>query len=104
MLAAAQWILWYGQSFFKQVIYPGDITSEDLQHWTPGPLYDGKAHLTLHRWHFWRDSFKAVASGRRAEEDEKGFGQDEDGFGQECRMVSAAAADLMDSFERNMTF
>ena len=93
--AAAQWILLYGQSFFKQVLFPGDVSSDDLRLWNPGPLYDGKAYLSLQRWHFWRDGFNAVAS------DEK---EEEKGFGQECKMVAAKAAEMMDSLEKNMTF
>lgn len=95
VLAAAQWILWYGQSFFKQVLSPGDVTLDDLQCWSPGPLYDGKRFLSLHRWHFWRDSFKAVACGEQG---------GEKGLGQECMTVAAKAADMMDSLEKNMTF
>ena len=93
VLAGAQWIFWYGQSFFKQVQFPGEVSSSDLQAWTPGPLYDGKAHLTLDRWHFWRDGYKSVA-----------IGDKEDGYSQECKIVAAKAAALMDSLERNMTF
>lgn len=94
VLAAAQWILWYGQSLFKQVLFPGDAP-DDLRPWTPGPLYHGKASLSLHRWHFWRDGFNAVASGQ-----EKGG----EAFGQECTSVAAKAVEIMDSLERNMTF
>lgn len=94
VLAAAQWILWYGQSLFKQVLSPGE-TPERPESWAPGPLYDGKAALNIHRWHFWRDGFNAVARG------EKGG---EKGFGEECKNVAAKAAALMVSFEKNMTF
>lgn len=94
ILGAAQWILWYGQSLFKQVLYPGD-PPEDLRPWNPGPLYDGKASLSLHRWHFWRDSYKAIASGER---------QGEESFSQECKDIAAKAVSMVDSFERNMSF
>lgn len=71
MMAAAQWILWYGQILFNQVLFPGDVSSEDLQHWTSGPLYYGKNGLDLQRWHFWRDGFNAVAlSSSRGEKGE----------------------------------
>ncbi|KAL9076098.1 MAG: hypothetical protein Q9161_001145 [Pseudevernia consocians] len=72
VLAAAQWIFW------------------DLQMWYPDPLYDFKTFLSFQRWHFWRDNFNAVASGKK--EDEKGFGQ------------AAKAAEMMDLLEKNMTF
>lgn len=93
ILEAAQWILWYGQSLFKQVLSHEEPS--DLRDWSPGPLYDGKATLNLDRWHFWRDGFTAVACGEKV---------DEKRFGQECRSVAAKAAALMDFFEKNMMF
>ena len=95
VLGAAQYILWYGQSLFKQLLFPGDASADDLRCWSPGPLYDGKKCLSLHRWHFWRDSFKAVASQEKEEKNQ---------FSQECKMVAAKAAAMMDSLEKNMTF
>ncbi|KAI9826650.1 MAG: hypothetical protein M1832_006246 [Thelocarpon impressellum] len=95
VLAAAQWILWYGQSLFKQVLFSGDVTSDDLRAWTPGPLYHGAAHLTLQRWHFWKDGFRAAAA--EGNEEEKGLGQ-------ECSTVAAKAAELMESLEESMAF
>lgn len=95
VLAAAQWILWYGQSLFKQVLFPGEVSSDDLRKWSPGPLYDGKAHLTLHRWHFWRDGYNAVAFSEK---------EKEKGYSQECKNVAAKAAAMMDALEKNMMF
>lgn len=95
VLAAAQWILWYGQSFFKQVLFSGEVSLDEMRSWSPGPLYDGTKFLSLHRWHFWRDQYKAVASGEK---------EDEKGFGQECKIVAAKTAELMDWLEKNMTF
>lgn len=95
ILAAAQWILLYGPSFFKHILFQGEVSSENLRHWTPGPLYKGKAHLTLHRWHFWRDAYNTVASS----ETEKGKG-----YSQECKDVAAKAAAMMDALENNMTY
>ncbi|KAI9675627.1 MAG: hypothetical protein M1817_000994 [Caeruleum heppii] len=92
VLAAAQWILWYGQSFFKQVMYPGDVTPNDLRGWSPGPLYDGKAALNLHRWHFWRDSYREIACSV------------DEGYSAECKNVSARVVEIMDSLERIMMF
>ena len=92
VLAAAQWILWYGHSLFKQVIFSGEV-SHDLQAQFPGPDYDGKAHLTLHRWHFWRNGYlKVSSSGNNGK------------YSQECRDVAGKVAALMDAFEKNMTF
>jgi hypothetical protein len=89
ILCAAQWIIWYGQSLFKQILYPGDIR-DDLRPWSAGPLYDGKPLLTLHRWHFWKDGFKAI--------------EGEDERSDECKRVAAKAADLMACIEKNLTF
>ena len=110
VMAAAQWIFWYGQSFFKQVLYPGDVTSKDLQHWTPGPLYHGKNYLDLQRWHFWRDGFNAVAASSSSSSlsggkgGEKGNATGEEGYGDECRRLAKKAANIMDALEREMTF
>ena len=94
VLAAAQWILWHGQSFFKQVLFLDDETIQDSGKWSPGPLYRGTSDLSLHRWQFWKESYRTVALAGKDEE--KG------GYGQECRTVAAKAADIMDSLEKNM--
>ena len=96
VLAAAQWILWYGQSFFKQVLFLDDENIKHSRAWSPGPLYSGTSALSLHRWRFWKESFRTVALAGKDEE--KG------GYGQECRTVAAKAADMMDSLEKNMMF
>ena len=96
VLAAAQWILWYGQSFFKQVLFQDDEIMKDSRMWSPGPLYSGTSALSLRRWQFWKESFKTVALAGKDEEKR--------GYGQECRIVAAKAADIMDSLEKNMTF
>ncbi|KAI9860061.1 MAG: hypothetical protein M1813_006409 [Trichoglossum hirsutum] len=90
VLAAAQWILWNGQSLFKQVLFLGDILSGDTRSWSPGPLYDGEPLLSLHRWHFWRDRFRAIAG--------------EDEVSDECKNVAGKVTDMMDAFEKNLTF
>jgi Protein of unknown function (DUF3632) len=97
VMEAAQWILCYGQSLFNQVLFPGDISSEELQHWTTGPLYHGKNGLDPQRWHFWRDGFNAVASS--SSRGEKG-----EVWGEDCRSVVKKAADMMEALERDMTF
>ncbi len=94
VLAAAQWIMWSGQSLFKQVIFTGDVSPNDLQCWTPGPLYGGDSRLSLRRWRFWKDSFSHVAFGGEKEEE---------AFVQESNKVAAKASQLMDSLERSMT-
>ena len=62
VMAAAQWILWYGQTLFKQLLSPRKTSDKNYQYWEPGPTHNGKALLSLHQWHFWRDGFRAVAS------------------------------------------
>ena len=63
--------------------------------WSPGPLYDGKAHLTLDRWHFWKNVYRAVAAGG---------GEEKERYSKERRNVAAKAAALMDALEMSMTF
>jgi len=93
VLAAAQWILWSGQSLFKQVIVTGDVSPRELQFWTPGPLYGVDSQLSLRRWRFWKDGFSNVAFS--GEKEEKALVQ-------ECNKVAAKASQLMDSLERSM--
>ena len=88
-LAAAQWILWYGQELFERVLYPEEMTVLDEQYWRPGKPYHGGSALSLERWRFWRDRFRAGA-------DQKVKGQ----LAEESRGVCAKARDLMDAFER----
>jgi hypothetical protein len=94
-LAAAQWIVWSGQSLFKQVLYLGlDGTQADLKIATcrPGPLYNGDSTstLSLQRWRFWKEGFRSVAL--------------LDGASEECKTVAAKAADMMDTIEDNMDY
>ena len=95
VLSAAQWILWYGQSLFKQVLDPLKKISRDAQREDDrGPFYRGEKGLSLERWHFWRNGFNAVAlSGE--EEKQK--------YSQECRDVAGKVADMMEVLERSMT-
>ena len=95
VLAAAQWILSYGQSFFKQALFPRDVNSDNLRLWKPGPRYDGNARVSFQRCHFWRDRFIAEAPGERRRKK---------GRGEECMVVAAKAAESMDSSERSRTF
>ena len=98
VLAAAQWILWSGQSFYKHLLFPGE--AKDRWGWNPGKLYDGSRDrdvFSLRRWHFWRDGFRAAAEGTDLMVDEKGAGR-------EVMEVSRRAAEIMDALEKNMTF
>jgi hypothetical protein len=91
ILAAAQWILWNRQTLFKHIIYPGDISSDNLRSWRVGALYHGEPLRSLDRWHFWRDCFKSASS-------------DQDGFSNECKDVAAKVAGMIDSFEQGIIF
>ena len=84
--------IWNGQDLFMQIRYPGDVLS-DTTVWTPGkpPSSVLKPLLTLHKWQFWRDCFRAVAG-------------EESEAGDECKTVSTKAADMMDAIEKNMSF
>jgi hypothetical protein len=90
VLAAAQHILWNGQSLFKQVMYPGDVSSDDMRCWNPGPLYNGEPLLSLDRWNFWKGSFKTAA--------------EDSSLGDECRSVARKAANMMDFLGQGMMF
>lgn len=74
----------YGQFFSLKVQYPEKLTSDDLRCFAPGPLYLGKAHLSLDRWRFWRNGYDAVAGERHEVK----------GIVRECRLVAAKAVQL----------
>ena len=93
VLSAAQWILWYGKGFFKQVLCPGTASAHDLRCWKPGPLYKGEAYPSLHRWHFWRDAYMVVASRKNEKETELGL---------ECMAVALRAVNEMDALEKRV--
>lgn len=83
VFGAARWILWNGHNLFKQIIY--SEPPEGRTRWSPGPLYDGKPAPSLHRWHFWRDGFKAAA--------------EDASLSDECRGVARKAVVMMEAFE-----
>lgn len=85
VLAAAQYVLYKGQDIVQHIVYPGDISSLDEQHWAPGPRYSGSARLDLSRWHFWKDGFAAEAASGTASD--------------EVKTVVGKAAKLMDALE-----
>ena len=92
---AAQWILWYGQRLFQSLMFPGEVTADQLKSWQPGPLYKGQSGLSIHRWRFWQSEFLGVASGS-----DKG----EKVHSEECRNLALRAADIMGVLERSMSF
>lgn len=92
VLAAAQYILWNGQSLLKQVMYLSDEELSELKRCRPGPLYgEGKPFYSFDRWNFWKKGFQAAA-------------EDNSTFGDECRSVSRKVVSLMNSLEHSMLF
>ncbi|RDW70677.1 DUF3632 domain-containing protein [Aspergillus mulundensis] len=86
ILAAAQYIFWSGQELFKAISY----VSEDYTPGEPGPLYTGEGGLSLHRWRFWKDGFRAAGGDM--------------GIGEEARGVAGKAAVLMEGLESALVF
>ena len=91
IMTAAQWIFWSGQSVFKHIQYA--VSDSWVEGCYTGPLFGGEAELSLRRWHFWRDGFRAAAAAADGSQ-----------FGEECRNMAARSAELMDSLEKTMTF
>lgn len=91
VLAAAQYILWNGQSLLKQIKYLSDEGLSGLEACKPGPLYCEKTIFCLDRWHFWRKGFQASAENTSL-------------FNDECRDVAGRVVGLMDSLEHSMLF
>ena len=96
VLAAAQWILWCGQSLFKQVMFPNEVDFDKFEKsWGPGELYHGANGLSMERWRFWCQRFNTIAT----QLGEKGAP-----YGKECTSVAARAAAIMESLEESMVF
>jgi hypothetical protein len=57
--AAAQWIIHSGQSIFRMILTPDDL-SPGSKALLPGRLYDGEAGYSLHRWRFWKERLKGL--------------------------------------------
>lgn len=85
VLAAAQYLLLKGQDLIQQIVYPGDISALDKQHWEPGPRYSGSADMDVRRWHYWRNGFAVEA--------QKGTASDE------VKAVADKTTKLMDMLE-----
>ena len=101
VMAAAQYILCYGQSFFRSLLLEGSNRSgpNEVKAWSPGPLYSGKAALSIDRWRFWRDRFKVYAS-LAQEPDRSRIGP----CSEECQCLAQKAAEMMDILERCLSF
>lgn len=93
VMAAAQWILWHGQTLFKLVIF--DHSEEDAN--DKGNWWFGKAFVgpvieprSIYRWRFWKAGFEAVEKASDASD--------------ECKNIAKRAARVMASLEENMLF
>ncbi|TGJ83060.1 hypothetical protein E0Z10_g5705 [Xylaria hypoxylon] len=89
VMAAAQWIMWNGQSLFKQVLWHSEPTLDDERNWRPGTLYEEKTLLGLNRWTFWRVGFQEAA--------------EKENYTMEARAVAKGAAELMENIEKCMS-
>jgi hypothetical protein len=86
IMAAAQWIIWDGQNLYRRALYKGPPKGSRLSDDT---FFDvEKTSVTLDRWKFWKQGFKAVP--------------DEDGVSGECKDVALRAYTLMDALETCM--
>lgn len=92
-MAAAQWILWHGQTLFKLIIY-NDIgeSSYSINPWRFGKtLVDLRMQpCSVERWRSWKARFKGLESYIDASN--------------ECKKVASRAAVIMGSMEQSMLF
>ena len=91
VLAAAQWILWYGQSLFESILWHNEsVEADNVKEWKFGQWYKGKGLLDRSRWDFWKTGFQQAA--------------DNDGYSAECRDVASRAAKLMQVIGKTLSF
>ena len=91
ILAAAQWILWYGQSFFQGIRWHDEsLEVGHAKSWKFGPRYEGKGLLDRSRWDFWETGFQQAAGN--------------EGHSAECRGVASRAAELMQVIGKTLSF
>jgi hypothetical protein len=89
IMAAAQWIIWFGHNLFKLILYD-DVSLDDDDAWRMG---DGITDTSMQprsveRWRFWKAGFDAVAANENT--------------GSDCKKLAARAAGLMGSIEQAM--
>ncbi|KAK3942454.1 hypothetical protein QBC46DRAFT_426230 [Diplogelasinospora grovesii] len=105
VMAAAQWVLWNGQIFFKNILYSPPLSDDDRRSLAFGRRYKGSRDkhkgsrdkykgsrdtLWLDRWHFWKDGFAEVAENGE--------------YGNKCKDLASKARSLMDALEKSMLF
>ena len=99
-MAAAQYILWYGQTLFLEILHHAESVVNPTHGPDPGSLCKGTSHLSLDRWHFWRDRYRAMSLGEGAEAREKAVGK---ALADECRTLTGNVAAMMDMLDRCFT-
>ncbi|EFX01281.1 hypothetical protein CMQ_6223 [Grosmannia clavigera kw1407] len=97
IMAAAQWILWHGQTMFKFIIYNDDSSKDDARNKNHG-LYKVGDDLggtetflprSVERWRYWKARFEAVDNLPATDE---------------CKTLAARSARMMGALEDNMLF
>lgn len=93
VMAAAQCILWDGQEIYKYMVNPLPVSDVDERMWRLGNgcTLSSVAVVSLARWQFWKEGFKAVG----AEASEASY---------ECKDLAGRAAALMDVIQKSMSF
>jgi hypothetical protein len=91
-MAAAQWIIWHGQTLFKLVIYDSPKENGERDPWWFGEAFAGPPMQprSIERWRFWKSEFEAVEKESDASE--------------ECKTLAKRAARFMASLEETMFF
>ena len=93
IMAAAVWILGYGQTLFKLIVYDHlEEDKTDRGSWWfgdefAGPPMEGRS---IERWRYWKSGFEAVEGDPNASD--------------ECRKVALKAAKLMEALEESSLF
>ncbi|OJJ51771.1 hypothetical protein ASPZODRAFT_163556 [Penicilliopsis zonata CBS 506.65] len=85
MAGASVWIIYAGQSLFKEVVHSPRASSLNETSWRTGTLYDGPI-LGFPRWSFWRKTLDAARESPRV--------------GDDTRVLTQKAVELMDVLER----
>lgn len=93
IMAAAQWILWHGQTIFKLVTFDhSEGVAKGNGHWWVGKAFAGPSMepRSIERWRYWKAGFEAVEKAAHASD--------------ECRNVAKKAACMMACLEQGMLF
>ena len=86
VIAAAQWILWSGQTVRRHALYKGPPEGSTLS--APTFFNLERAGTSPEKWELWKEGFRSASEEGSASE--------------ECRNVALRAFTLMDALEKNM--